>query len=155
MTRESKLIFWLAIFVGTVFFSGCRNAANPTEYFKIKVIDAQTGRGVPLVELKTVNDIRYYTDSNGVIAFYEPGLMNRDVFFHIQSHGYEVPADGFGYRGATLRTKPGANTTIQLTRNNIAERLYRVTGQGIYRDTMLTGGQSPLSKPVLNGRVLG
>ena len=155
MTRKAKLIYWAIIFMGAALFSGCRDATHPIEYFTVKVIDAQTGRGVPLVELKTVNDIRYYTDSNGIIAFYEPGLMDRDVFFHIQSHGYEVQTDGFGYRGATLRTKPGANTTIQITRNNIAERLYRVTGQGIYRDTMLTGEQSPLSKPVLNGRVLG
>ena len=155
MTRKAKLIYWAIIFIGAALFSGCRDATNRIEYFTVKVIDAQTGRGVPLVELKTVNDIRYYTDSNGIIAFYEPGLMDRDVFFHIQSHGYEVQADGFGYRGSTLRTKPGTSTTIQITRNNIAERLYRVTGQGIYRDTVLTGEQSPLSKPVLNGRVLG
>jgi hypothetical protein len=155
MTRKTKLFYWAMIFIGAVLIPGCRNVTNPTEYFTIKVIDSQTGRGVPLVELQTVNDIRYYTDSNGVIAFYEPGLMNRDVFFHIQSHGYEVQADGFGYRGVTLQTKPAARATIQITRKNIAERLYRVTGQGIYRDTVLTGGKPPLSEPVLNGRVLG
>ena len=41
--------------------------------FAIEVVDAATGRGVPLVELRTVNDIRYYTDSNGLAAFDEPG----------------------------------------------------------------------------------
>jgi NAD(P)-dependent dehydrogenase (short-subunit alcohol dehydrogenase family) len=44
------------------------------DYFKITVVDEETGRGVPLVELKTTNDVRYYTDSNGIIAFFEPGL---------------------------------------------------------------------------------
>ena len=37
----------------------------------------------------------------------------------------------------------------------IAERLYRVTGGGIYRDTVLAGEQPPLREPVLNGQVLG
>jgi len=128
---------------------------NPVEYFTIEVIDGQSGRGVPLVELQTVNDVRYYTDSKGIIAFYEPGLMNRNVFFHIQSHGYEVQADGFGYRGMALLTRPGAKATVKINRQNVAERLYRITGQGIYRDTVLTGRTAPLKKPVLNGRVLG
>ena len=45
------------------------------KYFKIQVVDRQTGRGVPLVELRTTNNIRYFTDSHGIVAFYEPGLM--------------------------------------------------------------------------------
>ena len=54
--------------------------ASPHDYFKIKVIDEETGRGIPLVELRTQNWIRYYTDSNGIVAFYEPGLMDQDLF---------------------------------------------------------------------------
>ena len=50
---------------------------------------------------------RYYTDSNGLIAFYEPGLMGRKVFFAVASPGYEFAPDGFGIRGAVLETKPG------------------------------------------------
>ncbi|MEZ6059257.1 MAG: hypothetical protein R3C19_02735 [Planctomycetaceae bacterium] len=46
--------------------------AGETEHCRIRVIDESTGRGVPLVELKTVNDIRYVTDSAGVVAFDEP-----------------------------------------------------------------------------------
>ena len=49
--------------------------------FTITVVDEQSGRGVPLVELRTDNEIKYYTDSNGVVAFREPGLMDQDVFF--------------------------------------------------------------------------
>nr|WP_201723833.1 hypothetical protein [Rhodopirellula sp. SM50] len=63
------------------------------DYFVIKVVDQATGRGVPMVELKTVNHVRYYTDSAGLVAFDEPGLMNQSVFFHVWSHGYEFPAD--------------------------------------------------------------
>ena len=130
-------------------------APTADEHFVIEVVDKQTGRGVPLVELRTVNDIRYVTDSAGVVAFYEPGLMDREVFFHVSSHGYEVPKDGFGYRGRRLRTTPGKTARIEVRRLNIAERLYRLTGQGIYRDTVLAGRRAPIREPLLNGGVLG
>jgi len=124
-------------------------------YFRIQVVDRQTGRGVPLVELRTVNNIRCFTDSNGIVAFYEPGLMDRDVFFFVESHGYEFPKDGFGFRGISLKTSQGTGAVIKLDRLNIAERLYRVTGQGIYRDSLLTGHSVPLTEPLLNGQVMG
>lgn len=123
--------------------------------FTIKVVDEQTGRGVPLVELRTVHDVRYWTDSGGVVAFDEPGLLGERVFFHVSSHGYEFPRDGFGYRGQALDTVPGGSATLRIKRRNIAERLYRVTGAGIYRDTVLSGGKPPLAEPLLNARVLG
>ncbi|MEJ2703528.1 MAG: hypothetical protein P8Z79_13910 [Sedimentisphaerales bacterium] len=124
-------------------------------YFMIQIVDRQTGRGVPLVQLRTTNNIRYYTDSNGIVAFYEPGLMDREVFFFIESHGYEFPKDGFGFRGTRLRTTPGDSAVVKIDRLNIAERLYRVTGQGIYRDSIMTGHPVPLKHPVLDGQVTG
>ena len=126
---------------------------SSNNYFKIQVVDRQTGRGVPLVELRTTNNVRYYTDSNGIVAYYEPGLMNREVFFFVESHGYEFPKDGFGMHGTRLKTSPGGSAIIKIDRHNIAERLYRVTGQGIYRDSILTDTPVPLKKPLLNGQV--
>jgi hypothetical protein len=123
--------------------------------FAIVVVDEATGRGVPLVELRTVNDIRLWTDSAGVAAFDEPGLAGKEVFFHIKSHGYEFPKDGFGYRGQALRVVPGGEAKLTIQRLNVAERLYRITGAGIYRDSVLLGRSVPLRKPVLNGDVLG
>ena len=82
------------------------------------------------VELRTVNQIRYVTDSNGIAAFDEPGLLGLKVFFHIKSHGYEFPKDGFGNRGLALETSPGGSARIKIERLNIARRLYRVTGRG-------------------------
>jgi hypothetical protein len=131
------------------------SCASAHEYFAIKVVDDQTGRGVPLVELRTVNDIKYYTDSNGIAAVLEPGLMNQNVFFNVKSHGYEFPADGFGSRGKAFELKPGGSATLKIKRLNIAERLYRITGQGIYRDSVLVGEKFPIKEPVLNGKVLG
>jgi len=130
-------------------------AGSPPRVFRIQVVDEETGRGIPLVELRTVNQIRYYTDSNGIVAFDEPGLMNRKVFFSIASHGYEVDKDGFGYRGKALVVKEGGSARIAIRRLNIARRIYRVTGAGIYRDSVLTGDQVPIREPLLNGQVLG
>ncbi len=123
---------------------------NRSEYFKITVIDAATGRGVPLVEFKTTNEITVYTDSNGIVAWNEPGLMDRDIYFSIRSHGYFFPR-----QGRKLRTTRGASVVLKIERVNIAERLYRITGQGIYRDSILTGTPVPLRHPVLNGEVMG
>jgi hypothetical protein len=129
--------------------------AGAKEYFAIKVVDEQTGRGVPLVELKTTNEIKFVTDSNGLVAFFEPGLMDTDVFFSIWSHGYDYPKDGFGNRGVRLHPTAGGEATVKIRRINIAERLYRITGGGIYRDTILLGRRAPTSRPVIDGLVLG
>lgn len=123
--------------------------------FTITVVDDQTNRGVPLVELQTVNNIRFYTDSNGIAAFDEPGLMNQTVFFHVKSHGYEFAKDGFGYRGKAIAIKEGGSIRLLIKRVNIAERLYRITGEGIYRDSILVGQPVPTRQPLLNGQVFG
>src|SRR5947209_1961408 len=75
--------------------------------FAIRVVDEATGRGVPLIELKTNDTTRFVTDNAGLVAFDEPGLMDLDVYFHVKGHGYEYPADGFGFRGKALHTTPG------------------------------------------------
>jgi hypothetical protein len=129
--------------------------AAPADYFAIRVVDQDTGRGVPLVELKTTNEVKHYTDSNGFVAFLEPGLMGQEVFFHVKSHGYEYPKDGFGYRGARLKPVAGGKAIVKIKRVNVAERLYRVTGQGVYRHSILLGESVPTEQPSLNGQVTG
>jgi hypothetical protein len=151
--------------VGTLLCMGptCRtHAERPDDaraprprVFRIQVVDDETGWGVPLVELRTVNQIRYFTDSNGIVAFDEPGLFGRKVFFSISSAGYEVEKDALGYRGKALEITEGGSARIAIRRINIARRLYRVTGAGIYRDSILTGDQVPIREPLLNGLVLG
>lgn len=124
-------------------------------YFAIQVVDHRTGRGVPLVELETVNHLRFVTDSAGRVAFAEPGLMDQTVFFYVRSHGYEIPNDGFGYAGVRLQTTAGESATVKIHRHNIAERLYRATGEGIYRDSVLLGERAPIAQPLLNAQVSG
>jgi hypothetical protein len=130
-------------------------AAAPGEDFRITVIDQATGRGVPLVKLRTDNAIRFYTDSNGVVAISDPDLINQTIYFHVSSPGYEYPKDGFGYAGIALHVVPGGSATIKIKRDNIAERLYRMTGAGIYADSVRLGLPVPLPHPLLDGQVMG
>jgi hypothetical protein len=130
-------------------------SAEKSACFAIHVVDDQTGRGVPLVKLETVNNVAWWTDSAGVVAFDEPGLMGQEVFFHVSSPGYEYPKDGFDNRGVKLRPVPGGRAKVKLKRAQIAERLYRITGGGIYRDSVLAGERAPLKQPLLNAQVFG
>jgi hypothetical protein len=123
--------------------------------FGIRVVDDATGRGVPLVELETVHHVSFVTDSNGWAAVRDPGLMGTEVFFSVRSHGYTFPKDGFGYAGVRLRVKPGGRAEIKVRRTNVAERLCRLTGEGIYADSVLLGERVPLREPVLSGKVVG
>ena len=145
MIRLAMLVLMLA--------SSAALAAD-TKYFGIHVIDDQTGRGVPMVELRTTTNVSYYTDSAGYVAFFEPGLMDKAVYFNIASNGYEYPADGFGLRGITLRTRGGAEEKIKIKRIDIAQRLYRLTGAGIYRDSELLGHSHP-DQPLLDAQIAG
>ncbi len=133
---------------------GAETAAHAAP-FAIRLVDEATNRGVPLVELKTTPDQIYLSDSNGYIAIDEPTLMGREAFFHVSSHGYEFPKDGFGYRGKALRVEPGGEAILNIRRINIAERLYRITGAGIYRDSVKLGKKVPIEEPLLNASVTG
>jgi hypothetical protein len=133
-------------------------AGDPSQkqlYAGIRVIDAETGAGVPLVELITVNHLRFVTDSAGRVALHEPGLLGREIHFIVRSHGYEMKKDGFGYAGFRMTPKAGEIFEIKIARRNIAERLCRLTGEGRYRDTLLLGIKPPLAEAANPGLVAG
>lgn len=160
MQNTTRFIVTIVIASLVTAAAAARAEPGSERYLVIQVVDDQTGRGVPLVELRTTNSVTFYTDSNGVVALDEPGFANRKVFFHVKSHGYEFPADGFGQRGVALDLKPGAREKLKIKRLNVAERLYRVTGEGIYRDSLLAGGADagfpvPIKEPLLNAQVTG
>ena len=157
MKQARRLLWPLAALASLLCLLGFapRLQAAPADYYRITVVDADTGRGVPLVELKTVSAERFYTDSNGIVAVNEPDLMGQTVWFSVKSHGYEYPADGFGNRGVALPVKAGGQAQIKLKRVNVAERLYRTTGAGIYRDSVLVGQSVPIAHPLMDGLVVG
>ena len=123
--------------------------------FVIRVVDQATDRGVPMVELSTVHGVTFITDNAGVVAFDEPGLMNIPVFFKVTSHGYEHPKDGLGFQGKRLTTRPGKMDEIRVKRINLAERLCRLTGAGLYHHSLQARLPVPIKQPLLNAKVLG
>lgn len=158
LTRTLTLLLLGIVIAFTYGASSTVSAAGGVVYnpFKIKVVDSETGRGIPLVVVTTVNEIKYVTDSAGYAAFFEPGLMGEDVWFELESHGYTHRYDSFGAKGTTVRATPGGSVTFQMDRVNIAERLYRITGQGIYKDSVILGEPTPIAAPLLgNGKVMG
>ena len=132
-------------------------AAECDSCFAIRIIDQETGRGVPLVELKTGSSVTYYTDSRGLVAFCEPSLMNQQVAFLVSSDGYEGPIidQDDSERGFVAHTTPGDSMVVKIHRTNIAERLYRVTGQDIYGASARLGYPIPIKHQGLNGKVCG
>jgi hypothetical protein len=124
------------------------HAAEPC---RIAIVDQENGWPVPLVELRTTHEQRFVSDNAGLIAIDDPDLLDRAVWFHIKGHGYGVKKDGFGYEG--IRTSPAAGGTIRIEveRRNIAKRLGRLTGGGIFAESEQLGEASPLSESGIFG----
>jgi hypothetical protein len=139
----------LVLFVGTALATAERRP------FVIQVVDVETGRGVPLVELRAPYERAWYTDSAGIAAISESWLSGRDAFLEVRSHGYTFEEQVFETPAKIVRILPGKRLQLRIRRNNIAERLYRITGAGIYADSVAAGLPVPLKNPLLNGKVTG
>lgn len=111
-------------------------AATPA---RIRVVEEGSGWPVPLVELRTTGQQRFVTDNDGVVALDAPDLLGRESWFSVRGHGYEVPADGFGYRGVRLRPVPGGSLEVRVRRSAIARRLGRLTGAGLFAESQRLG----------------
>ncbi len=131
----------------------CRCVAD--EPMEIHVTDAATGRGIPLAELVTVDDVVYVTDNAGRVALDEPQLQGQTLFLKPRSPGYLSRKDGFGIEGVRITVKPGDKVTIPLERSNIAERLFRITGRDLYRESLQLRSPVPIRHPLSNGLVAG
>lgn len=115
-------------------------AAEPSfEPMRIEVVDQENGWPVPLAELTTVHHEKWVTDNAGVAAIDSPGLFGREVWFHIRSHGYKIKADGFGMRGKRIQVEPGGTVRIEIERVNIAKRIGRLTGVGLFSESQKMG----------------
>jgi hypothetical protein len=114
--------------------------------FRIQVVDSETGRGIPAVELSASNGRSWFTDSAGTVAILDPGLMKQKVFFQIRSFGYAYDAQEQGVTGTWLKVLPRRSARLEMRRENVAERLYRITGIQPYRDTVLAGEKPPFQR---------
>lgn len=106
---------------------------------RIDIVEQGSGWPVPLVELRTTHEARFVSDNAGVIAFDLPEGMGREMWFEVIGRGYEVPKDGFGYRGVRLRPEPGRTLTVTVARTMIARRLGRLTGAGLFGESQRLG----------------
>jgi hypothetical protein len=145
--------FFVAVLTAALLFSSAW--AQTSRYFVVRVVDEETGRGVPLVELKLPNEVKYWTDSAGVAALDEPSFRGREAFLAVRSHGYEYPHETPLGRGVNVTIDPGKTSQVGIRRTMIAERLYRLTGEGIYRDSVMAGLPVPAKESLLNAQVLG
>ncbi len=111
------------------------SAAAAAPPCRIEVVEKGSGWPVPLVELRTTHQLRFVTDNAGVIAMGAPELMGRETWFDVHGHGYEVPKDGFGYRGVRLTPLSGKTLRVEVTRTIVARRLGRITGGGLFAES--------------------
>lgn len=119
----------------------------------IRVFDEANGRGVPLVDLAAFG-AHAWSDSQGMIAYCDPDHVGAGqmVTFDVASHGYALAAGG---TKVALATSPGGSASVALTRALVGARLYRITGAGIYRDSVVLGLKTPLANPTLVAQVAG
>jgi hypothetical protein len=117
------------------------SASFAIEPCRIEIVDAENGWPVPLVELRTNHNVRFVSDNAGVIAFDLPELMGVETWFTIEGHGYGVPKDGFGMQGVRLTPEQGKQLTVKVNRQNLAKRIGRLTGGGLFGESQKLGGE--------------
>ena len=118
---------------------------------RIEVVEQGSGWPVPLVELRTTNQVRFVSDNAGVIAFDLPELMGRETWFDVIGHGYEAPKDGFGFRGVRLTPEPGKTLKVEVRRTIVARRLGRSTGAGLFGESQKTGRELDWKESGISG----
>jgi hypothetical protein len=149
-----KKIFSLFAAISTLAIEPC----------KIEIVEKGSNWPVPLVELRTVNQIRFVSDNNGLIAMDAPDLMGHEVWFDVSSPGYEIPKDGFGMHGFRFVPQPGKSKRIEVTRTIVAKRIGRITGAGLFVESQKLGkeldwlesgivGQDSVQNAVHNGKM--
>lgn len=121
------------------FLLGSIAAVHAIEPCRIEVVDKENGWPVPLVQLTTTSGTSFVTDNAGVVAFDSPEFMGRETWLSIFSHGYGLEADGFGNRGVRFTPQPGGVLKIEISRKQIAKRLGRLTGSGIFAESQKLG----------------
>ena len=119
------------------------NAANAAavDFFSLQAVDGATGRGVPRVHWRTEYNEIIVTDNAGYASLPVLDMEGESVWFTITSDGYIAPADDFGFRGLRAKITAGGSVSVTLQRAQVGERIYRLTGVGLYRHSLRLGTQ--------------
>jgi hypothetical protein len=78
--------------------------------FRLRIVDAYTGQGVPNLKITTDNGIVCYTLLDGTAAFGEASLMGRSVRFHVADDAHR-----FHSVDTTIRVARRTQTTVVVT----------------------------------------
>jgi hypothetical protein len=76
--------------------------------FQLRIVDQQTGQGLPHVRLTSDNGLVCYTRPDGSVPWTETSLMGRDVAFQIDVPGAQ--------RTVRVRVIPGGRAEVLVTR---------------------------------------
>ena len=121
--------------------------------------NSDSGRGVPLTQIFVDDVLIGVTDNGGRALLFDPDLITataQTTTLEIKSDGYVlVDAQGAAQDSVDVELVAGGETVLQLVRTVAAERLYRITGAGTWRDTVLLGLPVPVAQPLLNAGVVG
>ena len=117
------------------------------DYFAIQVLDSQTGRGFRWLNCAPIIKTITPTAMASGVQRAGPDESKRHVllFRAMDTRAAVWP----------LQTTPGNERNCHINRLQRAERLYRVTGKGIYQDTVLLGQSAPIDHPLFNANVKG
>jgi hypothetical protein len=109
----------------------------PGQMFTLLVLDGKTKRALPGAQV-IMPHRTYVTDSSGAAAIYETGVMNSHATVTLAADGYVTAT------GVSVDLTPGLTrqVTIDPDASQIAVRLYRINGPGIFRDRVLLGQSS-------------
>ncbi len=137
--RLKRMNFFVLLLTAALLWAVHPTSVLGGEPFRINVIDSGSGWPVPLVELKTVHHIRFVSDNAGVIAIDLPELIGVETWFSVEGHGYEIPVDGFGFRGLRATPVSGGELTLRVDRTLPGKRLGRLTGGGLFAESQRLG----------------
>ena len=94
-------------------------------------VDSADGRPIPLVIATATDKTVVVSDNAGYICLPVSVPQGTAYYINLVSPGYDIPTDGFGYKGIQLQVGNKVKQ-IRLRRTSIAQRSGRVTGIGKY-----------------------
>jgi len=113
-------------------------------------LDCADNRPIPLVITTTTDNLVVVSDNAGYVHIPVNVRIGTAYYLHISSPGYDLPADGFGFRGIRLVVSNDVHK-LRLKRTNIAQRSGRVTGIGKYIHGESLGKLRNVGDPPMTG----
>ena len=113
-------------------------------------VDTADNRPIPLVIGTATDNTTVVSDNGGYISIPVNLPKGTAFYLQVQSPGYDIPPDGFGYRGIRLVVGSPIER-IKVRRINIAQRSGRTTGIGKYIHAQTLGVIGQVTETPLTG----